>query len=254
MTSSREQAKAGTGLSGQGARARARHAHATHGEATSTSDSADAGGGEGVREQLDALVDRVKELRKRTADATLFLTVYDLRRAQEVSKYRTCIVLSRLSFRRPGAEMIELTAPHLSPDFPGSRVIADAPVIEIRALYFVQITSHAAYLRRVTASQLHTRRVTEFGTNKSMFSMDHTTDPSRRSAGFGLASSPHAPSSRPEKNSRFGVKPSPRPPPPVERLPKRILAGRGGRRWPTKVKAGRQRQGLGQGQRQGGAG
>jgi len=66
------QTAAGTGLSG------ARHAH---GEAETIS----AGGGEDVREQLDALVDRVKELRKRTADATLFLTVYDLRRAQEVS-------------------------------------------------------------------------------------------------------------------------------------------------------------------------
>lgn len=40
---------------------------------------------EGVREKLDALVDRVKGLRKRTAEATLFLTVYDLRRAQEVN-------------------------------------------------------------------------------------------------------------------------------------------------------------------------
>lgn len=38
----------------------------------------------GVREHLDALVERVKGLRKRTAEAALFLTVYDLRRAQEV--------------------------------------------------------------------------------------------------------------------------------------------------------------------------
>lgn len=39
---------------------------------------------EGIREQLNALVDRVKGLRKVTAEATLFLPVYDLRRAQEV--------------------------------------------------------------------------------------------------------------------------------------------------------------------------
>ncbi|CAM9531762.1 unnamed protein product, partial [Laminaria digitata] len=38
---------------------------------------------EGIREQLNALVDRVKGLRKVTAEATLFLPVYDLRRAQE---------------------------------------------------------------------------------------------------------------------------------------------------------------------------
>eukprot|EP00903_Cladosiphon_okamuranus_P012715 g11887.t1 len=40
-------------------------------------------GREDIREKLDALVDRVNGLRKRTAEATLFLTVYDLRRAQE---------------------------------------------------------------------------------------------------------------------------------------------------------------------------
>ena len=39
---------------------------------------------EGIREQLNALVDRVKVLRKLTAETTLFLPVYDLRRAQEV--------------------------------------------------------------------------------------------------------------------------------------------------------------------------
>lgn len=39
---------------------------------------------EEVRQKLDALVDRVKGLRKRTAEATLFLTLYDLRKAQEV--------------------------------------------------------------------------------------------------------------------------------------------------------------------------
>ncbi|CAM9229294.1 unnamed protein product, partial [Scytosiphon promiscuus] len=37
----------------------------------------------GVCGKLDALVERVKGLRKRTAEAALFLTVYDLRRAQE---------------------------------------------------------------------------------------------------------------------------------------------------------------------------
>lgn len=37
-----------------------------------------------IRDQLDALVERVKGLRKRTAEAALFLMVYDLRRAQEV--------------------------------------------------------------------------------------------------------------------------------------------------------------------------
>ncbi|CAM9976902.1 unnamed protein product [Pylaiella littoralis] len=69
---------AGTGLSG------ARHAHGEAKAATSDDTSAAAfDGREGVREQLDALVDRVKGLRNRTAEATLFLTVYDLRRSQE---------------------------------------------------------------------------------------------------------------------------------------------------------------------------
>lgn len=51
-------------------------------------------GREDVREKLDALVDRVKGLRKRTAEATLFLTVYDLRRAQEVRLvfFFSCVV------------------------------------------------------------------------------------------------------------------------------------------------------------------
>lgn len=39
---------------------------------------------ESVREQLDVLVDRVKGLRKLTAEATFFLPMYELRRAQEV--------------------------------------------------------------------------------------------------------------------------------------------------------------------------
>lgn len=39
---------------------------------------------ERVREDLDSLVDRVKGLRKLTAEASLFLPVYELRRAQEV--------------------------------------------------------------------------------------------------------------------------------------------------------------------------
>ena len=37
-----------------------------------------------VRTQLDALVDRVKGLRKLTAEGALFLPLYELRRAQEV--------------------------------------------------------------------------------------------------------------------------------------------------------------------------
>ncbi|CAM9829124.1 unnamed protein product, partial [Hapterophycus canaliculatus] len=73
---------AGTGLSG---------ASQTHGEAGVRAEGEESGGDlavvvdetGGVREQLDALVDRVKGLRKRTAEAALFLTVYDLRRAQE---------------------------------------------------------------------------------------------------------------------------------------------------------------------------
>ncbi|CAB1101520.1 unnamed protein product [Ectocarpus sp. CCAP 1310/34] len=76
------QTAAGTGLAG------ARHAHgeakAPPGKGNSDASSAPAvDGGSGVREELDALVDRVKGLRKRTAEATLFLTVYELRRAQE---------------------------------------------------------------------------------------------------------------------------------------------------------------------------
>ncbi|CAN0553995.1 unnamed protein product, partial [Ectocarpus sp. 12 AP-2014] len=76
------QTAAGTGLAG------ARHAHgeakASPGKGNSDASSAPAiDGGRGVREELDALVDRVKGLRKRTAEATLFLTVYELRRAQE---------------------------------------------------------------------------------------------------------------------------------------------------------------------------
>ncbi|CAN0028694.1 unnamed protein product [Ectocarpus sp. 4 AP-2014] len=76
------QTAAGTGLAG------ARHAHgeakALSGKGNSDAPSAPAvDGGSGVREELDALVDRVKGLRKRTAEATLFLTVYELRRAQE---------------------------------------------------------------------------------------------------------------------------------------------------------------------------
>lgn len=77
---------AGTGLSG------ARHAQSeaaanSLGRCSEDSSAAPAvavDGREDVREKLDALVDRVKGLRKRTAEATLFLTVYDLRRAQEV--------------------------------------------------------------------------------------------------------------------------------------------------------------------------
>lgn len=80
------QTAAGTGLAG------ARHAHgeakALSGKVNSDASSAPAvDGGSGVREELDALVDRVKGLRKRTAEATLFLTVYDIRRAQEVGTY-----------------------------------------------------------------------------------------------------------------------------------------------------------------------
>lgn len=70
MIERKRQTAAGTGLSG------ARHAAG----ANVTTD-----GKEGVREQLDTLVDRVKELRKLTAEATLYLPVYDLRRAQEVN-------------------------------------------------------------------------------------------------------------------------------------------------------------------------
>lgn len=83
---------AGTGLSG------ARHAGAGASASTvcgatavgSDATAVDSGPGgavdaeEGIREQLNALVDRVKVLRKLTAETTLFLPVYDLRRAQEV--------------------------------------------------------------------------------------------------------------------------------------------------------------------------
>lgn len=77
------QTAAGTGLSG------ARHAQGSGNNLDGCSDDSSAGAalaaGDGgdVREKLDALVDRVKGLRQRTAEATLFLTVYDLRRAQE---------------------------------------------------------------------------------------------------------------------------------------------------------------------------
>eukprot|EP00904_Undaria_pinnatifida_P013060 jgi/Undpi1/8885/HiC_scaffold_25.g11347.m1 len=66
---------AGTGLSG------ARHAGSTNAGGASSNDVMDAT--EGIRDELNALVDRVKGLRKVTAEATLFLPVYDLRRAQE---------------------------------------------------------------------------------------------------------------------------------------------------------------------------
>ena len=83
---------AGTGLSG------ARHAGAigsktvnrggvstiVNGEASTSSAAGAVDTEEGIREQLNVLVDRVKGLRKATAEATLFLPVYDLRRAQEV--------------------------------------------------------------------------------------------------------------------------------------------------------------------------
>lgn len=69
VADSKLQTAAGAGLSG------ARHAA----EAAGAVDTK-----EGVREKLDALVDRVKGLRKLTAEATLFLPVYELRRAQEV--------------------------------------------------------------------------------------------------------------------------------------------------------------------------
>eukprot|EP00752_Nemacystus_decipiens_P005588 g5057.t1 len=76
---------AGTGLSG------ARHAQgagAANGLGGFSDDSpaepaAAVDSREDVRERLDALVERVKGLRKRTAEASLFLTVYDLRKAQE---------------------------------------------------------------------------------------------------------------------------------------------------------------------------
>ena len=69
---------AGTGLSG------ARHAGSTNAGGASSNDVMDAT--EGIRDELNALVDRVKGLRKVTAEATLFLPVYDLRRAQEVTR------------------------------------------------------------------------------------------------------------------------------------------------------------------------
>lgn len=82
---------AGTGLSG------ARHAGASDSKSVnrgaSGSVSSDASTStapeavdieEGIREELNVLVDRVKGLRKVTAEATLFLPVYDLRRAEEV--------------------------------------------------------------------------------------------------------------------------------------------------------------------------
>lgn len=79
---------AGTGLSG------ARHAAASASTAVSGDASTGVSGAVGaagaveteedIREKLNALVDRVKGLRKAAAEATLFLPVYDLRRAQEV--------------------------------------------------------------------------------------------------------------------------------------------------------------------------
>lgn len=71
VAEAKSQTAAGAGLSG------ARHVA----DASATVD-----GKNGVREQLDVLVDRVKGLRKLTAEATLFLPVYDLRRAQEVRR------------------------------------------------------------------------------------------------------------------------------------------------------------------------
>lgn len=101
------QTAVGTGLSG------ARHVQgAANALGGGSDDSSAAGaaaaavdGGEskrgGVREELDALVDRVKGLRKRTAEATLFLTVYDIRRAQEVCMCGTIsCVLRRLVLTR----------------------------------------------------------------------------------------------------------------------------------------------------------
>lgn len=91
---------AGTGLSG------ARHAAASAsttvsgGASTAVSGDASSSGAVGavgaveteedIREKLNALVDRVKGLRKAAAEATLFLPVYDLRRAQEVWYMRRC--------------------------------------------------------------------------------------------------------------------------------------------------------------------
>lgn len=51
----------------------ARHAHTSHGSSDND-----------VGTSLDELIDRVKGLRQRTAEATLFLPAYDIRRAHEV--------------------------------------------------------------------------------------------------------------------------------------------------------------------------
>lgn len=77
VAESKQQTAAGAGLSG------ARHAA----DAAATVDTK-----EGVREKLDALVDRVKGLRKLTAEATLFLPLYELRRAQEVLYVKNVLV------------------------------------------------------------------------------------------------------------------------------------------------------------------
>lgn len=67
----RPQTPAEAGISG------ARHAAAASGESSS----------ERLGATLDALVDRVKGLRQRTAEATLFLPAYDIRRAHEVGTH-----------------------------------------------------------------------------------------------------------------------------------------------------------------------
>ena len=97
------QTAAGTGLSrarktqGEGAangNAPGRRSDDSSAAAAAVVDGGDRDGDKGqedVRERLDALVDRVKGLRKRTAEATLFLTVYDLRKAQQVTFFVFCV-------------------------------------------------------------------------------------------------------------------------------------------------------------------
>lgn len=68
LVEGRKETAAGTGLAG------ARHAHS--GSAGTDVDD--------VGAALDELIDRVKGLRHRTAEATLFLSAYDTRRAHEV--------------------------------------------------------------------------------------------------------------------------------------------------------------------------
>lgn len=97
------QTAAGTGLSG------ARHAQGAAngdglGSCLGVAAAVDGDGREDVREKLDALVDRVNGLRKRTAEATLFLTVYDLRRAQEV--IRKCRSWPRVLYDTVKAAML----------------------------------------------------------------------------------------------------------------------------------------------------